>query len=241
MPEAAARARHDPALRFPSRSPRAAGARLLAAALRRLRAAPARGYAAGALIAALAGIVVNALTLQHERHPAPFFAAHPPAAAAPAVEAKANDAPPTPPSRPNDLGGAADATADGRDAIGDLLRVDAAADGRDAIGDLLRADAAAEGRGGDAIGDLLRADAGADGRDAIGGLLRADADKEAQEAILAAQNALIKLGYPLKADGAPGAATSAALRDFERAHSLPLSTEVTPRLLRQLTAAAAGR
>ena len=51
---------------------------------------------------------------------------------------------------------------------------------------------------------------------------------------------MIKLGYPVKADGAPSAATTAALRDFERVHSLPLSNDVTPRLLKQLTAAAAA-
>ena len=50
---------------------------VVAAALRRLRAMPARGYGAAALTAVLVGIVVNALTLQHERHPAPFFSQPP--------------------------------------------------------------------------------------------------------------------------------------------------------------------
>ena len=47
----------------------------------------------------------------------------------------------------------------------------------------------------------------------------------------------------VKADGEPGAATSTALRDFERAHGLPPSNEITPRLLKALSAAAsvAGR
>ena len=76
------------------------------------------------------------------------------------------------------------------------------------------------------------------GVDAIGEVLREEAGKEAQKPILAAQNALIKLGYSLRADGVPSAATSAALRDFERAHSLPMSTDVTARLLKHLTAAA---
>ncbi len=52
-------------------------------------------------------------------------------------------------------------------------------------------------------------------------MLRADSAKDAEKQRLAAQNALIKLGYSLKADGSPGAATAAALRDFERVHSLP--------------------
>jgi hypothetical protein len=176
---------------------------LVAATFRRLRALPARGYAGAALAAVLTGIVVNALTLQHERHPAPFFAAPPPAVAAPPSAAapspqtaRADDptiAAALPPSRPADLGGV------------------------DAIGDVQRADSA---------------------KDAIGEILRADSGKDAERQILAAQNALIRLGYSLRADGSPGAATSAALRDFERAHSLPLSTDVTPRLLKQLTATA---
>jgi hypothetical protein len=190
--------RHDSVLSAPARAPRGERAGLLAAAFRRLRATPARGYAGAALTAVLVGIVVNALTLQHVRHPAPFFAPRPPVAAtatpapAPAAAARVQPAPP-PPARPTDLAGGNDATA--------------------------------TPRAGDAIGDLLRA----------------EADKDAQKTLLAAQNALIKLGYPLKADGAPSPATTAALRDFERVHSLPLSNDITARLLKQLTAVAAAR
>ncbi len=201
MPEALARVRHDSVLSGPARSgPRTGRAGFAAAMFRRLCALPARGYAGAALAAVLTGIVVNALTLQHERHPAPFFAARPPVAgapppaAAPAPQpAKADDSTPLavlPPTRPSNLGTGAEAAP------------------------------------------------GAHGVDAIGEMLRADAGKEGQKPILAAQNALIKLGYVLKADGLANAATSAALRDFERAHALPVSTDVTPRLLKQLTAAA---
>jgi peptidoglycan hydrolase-like protein with peptidoglycan-binding domain len=167
----------------------------LAATLRRLRAMPARGYAGAALAAVLTGIVINALILQHERHPAPFFAARAPAVEAPPQAARPDDSTigaVLPPTRPADLG-------------------------VDPIGDVLRADSA---------------------KDAIGEMLRADSAKDAEKQRLAAQNALIKLGYSLKADGSPGAATAAALRDFERVHSLPLSSDLTPRLIKQLTAAA---
>jgi hypothetical protein len=195
--------RHDSVLSGPARSGLRTGhAGFVAATFRRLRALPARGYAGAALAAVLTGIVVNALTLQHERHPAPFFAARPPAvgapppAAAPAAQAaKADDSPPAavlPPTRPANLGSGVEP--------------------------------APSAHGVDAIGDILRADSG----------------KEGQKQILAAQNALIKLGYVLKADGLANAATSAALRDFERAHSLPVSTDVTPRLLKQLTTAASA-
>jgi len=197
LPEASARMRHDAILsepRRPGRTTERVG--FLAATLRRLRAMPARGYAGAALAAVLTGIVVNALILQHERHPAPFFAARAPAVEAPPQAARPDD--PTvgaalPPARPADLGGV------------------------------------------DAIGDVLRADST---KDAIGEILRAVSAKDAQKQMLAAQNALIKLGYSVKADGSPSAATSTALRDFERAHSLPLSSDLTPRLIKQLTAAA---
>ena len=197
MPEASARLRSDSTL--VGRPRPAAGrksAAIVASALRRLGATPARGYAAAALTAALVGIVVNALALQHARHPAPFFAHTPTVAAAPAppsapapaataAESTGAPAAPTPPSRPVQLGGAA-----------------------------------------------------ASGDDAIADMLRADQEQETQKRLAAAQAALVKLGYVVKADGEPSAATSTALRDFERAHGLPPSTDVTPRLLKALSAAA---
>ena len=88
---------------------------------------PARGYAAAALTAVLIGIVINALTLQHERHPAPFFAratAQPSPAPAPLVgQPAAEPAPPAPPARPAQLN-EANAAASRGDAIGDILRAD---------------------------------------------------------------------------------------------------------------------
>lgn len=209
MPEAAARMRQDSMASGPRRTDRGGS---IAAAFRRLRALPARGYAGAALAAVLTAIVVNALILQHERHPAPFFAARAPAleAPAPAQGAKKDDASGPavlPPARPADLG---------VDAIGDVLRAEPP---KDAIGEVLRADPAA---------------------DAIGEVIRGQSAKDAEKQMLAAQTALIKLGYSLKADGSPSSATSTALRDFERAHSLPPSAELTPRLLKQLTAAASA-
>ena len=203
MPEASARLRPDSTLAGRSRP--ATGrksAAVVASALRRLSATPARGYAAAALTAALVGIVVNALALQHARHPAPFFAHPPVVASAPAptqtaapaqaaAESTAAPAAPTPPTRPVQFSGAA-------------------------------------ASGGD---------------DAIGDMLRSDQEQEAQKRLAAAQTALVRLGYVVKADGEPGAATSTALREFERAHGLPPSNDVTPRLLKALAAAVnvAGR
>ena len=74
MPEASARARHQPA---PSASARQAGGGRDFFLLRLLRGPTrtrARVYVGAALAAVMAAIIVNALALQHARHPSPFFA-----------------------------------------------------------------------------------------------------------------------------------------------------------------------
>ena len=74
-------------------------------------------------------------------------------------------------------------------------------------------------------------------------MLRADQERETQRQLTEAQGALIRLGYVVKADGEPSATTTTALREFERAQGLPLSSALTPKLLKTLMAAAdaAGR
>jgi hypothetical protein len=74
--------------------------------------------------------------------------------------------------------------------------------------------------------------------DEIGNWLRDEAPPDDAHLVLAAQNALVKLGYAVKADGNEGAATHQALRDFARAHGLPLTTDITPRLVKLLETAA---
>jgi hypothetical protein len=75
--------------------------------------------------------------------------------------------------------------------------------------------------------------------DAIGELLRGgEAPADNARLITAAQTALARLGYTVKADGTQGAATDQALREFEKAHGLPISTEVTAHLVKQLNSAA---
>jgi peptidoglycan hydrolase-like protein with peptidoglycan-binding domain len=68
--------------------------------------------------------------------------------------------------------------------------------------------------------------------------LAGESHGDAPHLVLTAQTALAKLGYPVKADGKEGAATQQALRDFEHAHGLAPATEITERLVKQLTAAA---
>ncbi len=74
--------------------------------------------------------------------------------------------------------------------------------------------------------------------DPIAELLAGESHGDTPRLTLAAQTALAKLGYPVKPDGKEGSATEQALREFERAHGLPPATEITERLVKQLTAAA---
>ena len=76
--------------------------------------------------------------------------------------------------------------------------------------------------------------------DPIAELLAAEShdDASASHLIVSAQTALAKLGYSVKPDGKEGAETQQALRDFEHAHGLPPATEITERLVKQLTQAA---
>ena len=74
--------------------------------------------------------------------------------------------------------------------------------------------------------------------DPIAELLAGELHGDSSRLTLAAQTALAKLGYPVKPDGKEGSATEQALREFERAHGLPPATEITERLVKQLTAAA---
>lgn len=208
MPEALARMRHDSVLTAPRR--KAERGRAVRSPLRWLALAPRRpsAYAAAVLSATILGIIVNAVGLQHERHPAPFFTSPAPMSSGPAARS-APAGPATasaPPSAP--------AIASAPPAAPPMRPLEPAADPDPAPLPAARA--------ADPIGDLLR----------TGGA------KEASHMTVAAQSALIKLGYSLKADGAAGPDTGAALRDFEKSHNLPITTEITPRLVKLLTAAA---
>ena len=199
MSEALARIRNDsvlsrPAARVEIHSRRGADF------VPRLMALPARVYVAGAVSVLLAGIGVNALVLQSERHPAPLFAPAPPRIAAP-LPSPTPLPPPSPPELSRELSAPAPAPA-------------------------------AQARPEPVAAPPARAP------DQIGNLLRGGAQGDDSHLILAAQNALVKLGYAVKADGNDGAATHQALREFEKAHGLPLTTEITPRLVKQLSTAA---
>jgi hypothetical protein len=77
------------------------------------------------------------------------------------------------------------------------------------------------------------------GPDAIGALLGDSAPALPTKTILSAQKALQKLGAPVKPDGHYGASTRRAVEAFQRRHTLPVTGELTPRQ-RQLLAIESG-
>jgi hypothetical protein len=204
LPEVLARVRHDAVVSEAARGAMKGRAVLGLKLLRRALPAGVRGYAVAALAAVMAGIIINALTLQHARHPSPFFAAKgrptsiaaknpmepPPPPPPTSSSSLVSELPPAPPPRPVGLGAPNEPVFPSRTA--------------------------------DPIADLIHS----------GG------SKDSSRLVAAAQIALVKLGYSIKIGGPPGADTAAALHDFEKAHGLPLSTEVTPHLIKLLNAAA---
>jgi len=96
---------------------------------------------------------------------------------------------------------------------------------------------------GDSIGDLIRAEDTTASVNPRQKPVAAPAKAEASAADVAvtrAQRALTKLGYgPIKADGAMGPATKAAIEKFERDRKLPVTGEAAGRTLKALEAGAA--
>ena len=175
------------------------------------------GYAGAALVAALIGIVVNAVVFQRERHPAPFFAGDPtpPAvisAPAPAPPAPVAAAPAALPAKP---AAAAPAALPAKPAVAEVappLPVARPAARPPAPATTTRSE--------DPIGELLRGKEAKDGKDS--------------KTVAAVQTALVRAGYVLKADGVMGEDTQDALSDFAKGHGLPASSELTPKLLAKL-------
>jgi hypothetical protein len=219
LPEALARSHNDSVLSRPARKARGRDKpTLIAAILRRLASRPMRTVAGATMAAAMTGIVINALVLQKSHRlrlpPAPVAAAPveklPPAATPAPTPAPTSLPPANPPPAP-----AVSADADGAGAL------PAPPTRPSDLGALIDSTAP---RSGDPIRDLLRSDGAR--------------DAETRKLTLAAQTALAKLGYPVKANGVFGASTQQALRDFERSRNLTPSSEISARLVRQLNAAA---
>ncbi len=235
MREALAAADHDYILAEPVSRPKRARGKTSAVKRRGSRRGKVQtrryiGVIASALcVAAVAGIAINALSLQKRRHPAPLFAraAPTPPLKEPAV-AESLPAPiPVPAPRPQTA-----AASQPNERPLEKPQT-ASSPGEKAA----PAHAASGALGADPVE--------ARPQDPISQLLQANA-REPQSApspgpsktVLAAQRALVKLGYVLKADGVAGATTRQAIERYERDHKRPVDGKLTPALLRQLSAEA---
>ncbi len=184
-----------------------------------------RTPALGAIVlgALLAAVVVNALFLQHGRHPAPLFGA------------TFKIAPPAPPARPTSF----DALLNEDIPQGALKPVDPgqeAAFAAPQAGEQLAAGeapapAASPRSGGDMLGVLI-----ADDGVVTPEMRAANAARAGSRAVLSAQKALAKLGLPVKPDGDYGAATRRAVEAFQRASRLPVTGELNARTRHALSA-----
>jgi len=183
-------------------------------------ATPRRVYISAGVAALVAGIGANALLLQMGRHPAPLLAsvAHDPLPYAP----------PTPTSEYSTASAAAPPA-------GDISRASQAS-APDTTSSIAPAAQDKQHQSSAPNGERRSA---ALGPDQIGALLRGKPD-DGSPLVRAAQIALAKLGYAVKSNGAEDGATRRALRHFERAHGLAPTTEISPELVKQLTAAAGG-
>jgi hypothetical protein len=78
-------------------------------------------------------------------------------------------------------------------------------------------------------------------KDQIGALLSGGSNSSSSAnndgaRVVAAQKALVKLGYVVKPDGVMGAGTRKALEMFEQSRKLPLTGDLSPRVTRELSA-----
>jgi hypothetical protein len=75
--------------------------------------------------------------------------------------------------------------------------------------------------------------------DPIADLLRSSSGDN-RRLVSAAQGALAKLGFAVRATGAMDANTRSAIVEFDKSRHLPVSTEITPKLVKTLTSATAA-
>ncbi|MGO9005959.1 MAG: peptidoglycan-binding domain-containing protein [Beijerinckiaceae bacterium] len=228
MREALARSDHD----FVVSEPRSRGAKrrvglggFFVGCLRwayRAAAYPNR-VAATLLIAILLAILINALVLQSSRHPAPLFGRSIAVPAAPGPTA----------IEKHELAAAASAAAENQkpapDPISQLLKPGTAPHPATSLRKQMNPEAVAS--------EAKPAQV----RDPITQILKAkepqqQSGAEPNKIVLAAQRALVRLGFVLRPDGVNGAATRQALEQFERDRGLPVKGELTPKILRELAA-----
>ena len=184
--------------------------------LRLLTQRPARTVMGAIATALLTSIVINALVLQKARHPAPtFMPVQPPKARAAAhahlVFASHAHVPAAEPSK-------APVEANVRDSITAFLK-------HNSIGKPRVDSESAEAKSKDAIATLIN----------VKTAVVADSAEPSPETVAAAQQALVRLGFVLRADGVLGVATRQAIKLFERDHGMQVDGNLSPRLIKQLS------
>ena len=203
-------------------------------AMRVLMHSPKDVIAGGLAFAAVSAIVTNALFLQAGRHPAPMFGS---SVAVPAAALSAN---PLPRARPVD----ADATLFESRPI-EIKPVEAKPSESKAAESKAVESKAADPKPADSISNLVKATAAAP--IAPSNVVRPPAlippphgdvaSITGSRRVAAVQRALTEYGYDqLKATGAIGSDTQAAIHKFEREHKMPPTGQMSDRLVRELAA-----
>jgi hypothetical protein len=211
---------------------------------KRAMRSPMRSVIVLGISASCAAILVNALWLQKSRHPMSQRA----------TEIITQSAVPLPPVRPTHVtqspSGAVARDSLARDELARLAGPVAvntgrsAGSGRDATParETTPASVAAPTPKVDPIGDLLRAQDSGSGNTRSNETRSSDTRSGDARPVAAAQRALVKLGYPVsKTDGRFGEETRVAIERFERDRKIPVTRELSPRTLRELSAASGTR
>ncbi len=172
--------------------------------------------AAGFFVATAAAIVLNALVWQRTRHPAPLFAR--PALAAPAKEPTIAGMSAVPASRPQP----AVTPVQAHDKPVEKPPLEMPADGHPHT-------RIASSPPHDEISQLLKAPPARPATETA-------APAAPSKAVLAAQRALVKLGYVLNPDGVAGTTTRQAIERYERDHGLPVHGDLSRGIMRLLSA-----
>jgi Putative peptidoglycan binding domain len=181
--------------------------------------------AASFFAATAAGILLNALLWQKTRHPAPLFSRAAPAMAAKRPTASAAIAVPAP-RRPALAASPSEVPVKPAE-IPDTEKSPAIAGAGSPHKEGINA---APARQYDPISQLLKATQMPPARPPATASITAPS-----RSVLAAQHALIKLGFVLKADGVLGAATRQAIERYELDRGLPAHGGLSPELMRKLS------
>jgi outer membrane biosynthesis protein TonB len=195
-----------------------------------------RVVAAGFFVATVAIILLNALAWQRTRHPAPLFARAAPVSPArePRIaEMIARPAPrPQPAVPPVQMGDKPIERPPAQKMLLEKPPLETAA-GEHPRQTRVNASPA---KPQDRISQLLKAPPAPRPRSTSAAPAAATTATAApSKSVLAAQRALVKLGFVLKPDGVAGVTTRRAVESYERDHGLPIWGELTPTLMRRLS------